>query len=145
MELKVTYIAKDGTEFEDREECLAYEETLSQMSEYVRLFNRDFSPVEWNPENYDGMWNAIYYVIIEPHREAEVEEWWDKTFSTQLGVSPFSELDHDWKQWKKDDHGDEPTVLAYEFCNSDDWCILNEVYAEMKDVVRGLDLVDALS
>ena len=145
MELKVTYIAKDGTEFENREECLAYEETLSQMSEYVQLFNRDFSPVEWNPENYEGMWNAIYYVIIEPHREAEVEEWWDKTFSTQLGVSPFSELDHDWKQWKKDDHGDEPTVLAYEFCNSNDWCILNEVYAEMKDVVRGLDLVDALS
>lgn len=145
MELKVTYIAKDGTEFEDREECLAYEETLSQMSEYVQLFNRDFSPVEWNPENYDSMWNAIYYVIIEPHREAEVEEWWDKTFSTQLGVSPFSELDHEWKRWKKDDHGDEPTILAYEFCNSDDWCILNEVYAEMKDVVRGLDLVDALS
>ena len=145
MEIKTTYIANDGTEFETEAECLAYEETLSQMSEYVQLFDRDFSPVEWNPENYDGMWNHTYYIVIEPHREEEVEEWWNNTFCAQLGVSPFSDLDHDWKQWKKGDHGDEPTILAYEFCNNSDWCILNEVYAEMKDVVRGLDLVDALS
>ena len=145
MKTKVTYIANDGTEFENEEECLVYEKSFSEMNEFVQFFDQNFLPVEWNPENYDSMWNHTYYIVIEPHREAEVEEWWDKTFSTQLGVSPFSELDHEWKRWKKDDHGDEPTILAYEFCNSDDWCILNEVYAEMKDVVRGLDLVDALS
>ena len=145
MKTKVTYIANDGTEFENMEECLAYEKLFSEMSEFVQLFDHNFLPIEWNPDEYDRMWNNIYYIVIEPHWEAEAEQWWDKTFSTQLGVSPFSELDHDWKRWKKDDQGDEPTVLAQEFCNSNDWCILNEVYAEMKDVVRGLDLVDALS
>lgn len=145
MEIKTTYIANDGTEFETEAECLAYEETLSQMSEYVQLFDRDFSPVEWNPENYDGMWNHTYYIVIEPHREEEVEEWWNNTFCAQLGVSPFSELEHDWKQWKKNNYGDEPTILAFDFASNNSWLVFNEVYSEVKDVVRGLDLVDALS
>lgn len=147
MEMKVTYIANDGTEFEDREECLAYEKSFSEMSEYVQLFDCEFKPIEWNPENYERMWNYTYYIVIEPHREEEVEEWWGKTFCTQLGVSPFGDLDLDWNRWKKNDHGDEPTILAYSFNdnNSDEWIILNELYTEVLRTIKGLDLVDALS
>ena len=145
MEIKTTYIADDGTEFETEAECLAYEETLSQMSEYVQLFNRDFSPVEWNPENYEGMWNHTYYIIIEPHREEEVEEWWHNTFYTQEGVSPFHELNDEWCDWKYHDHGDEPTVLAFDFGGNDSWIIFNTLYNEAREIVKRLDLVDALS
>ena len=145
MEMKVTYIACDGTEFEDREECLAYEGSLSKMSEYIQLFDREYNPIEWNPENYERMWNYTYFIVIEPHREEEAEEWWNKTFCATLGVSPFGDLDLDWKRWKKHDHGDEPTVLAYDFCGNDDWIIFNEFHNEVKETLRGLDLVDALS
>jgi hypothetical protein len=106
MEMKVTYIANDGTEFENKEECLAYEKSFSEMSEFVQFFDQNFLPVEWNPNDYERMWNRIYYIVIEPHREKEVEEWWGKTFCTMLGVSPFGDLECDWSYWLKTDHGD---------------------------------------
>lgn len=145
MKMKVTYIANDGTEFEDREECLAYEKSFSEMNEFVQFFDQNFLPVEWNPDDYDRMWNHIYYIVIEPHREAEVEEWWGKTFCAMLGVSPFGDLDYDWRHWSKTDHGDEPTVLAYNFDGGDDWMILNEIYSKVRNTIKSLDLVDALS
>jgi hypothetical protein len=144
MEMKVTYIANDGTEFENREECLAHEKSFSEMSEFIQFFDQNFLPVEWNPDNYERMWNRIYYIVIEPHREEEAEEWWSNTFYAQLGVSPFSELD-DWSYWLRTGHGDEPTIIAYDFNDDDDWVILNEIYSKVHNTVKSLDLVDALS
>lgn len=145
MEMKVTYIANDGTEFENKEDCLAYEKSFSELSEFVQFFDRDFLPVKWNPDNYERMWNLIYYIVIEPHREAEAEEWWNDTFCAMLSVSPFSDLDCDWSRWLKTDHGDEPTILAYGFNDDDDWVILNETYSKARNAIKSLDLVDALS
>lgn len=145
MEMKVTYVANDGTEFEDREECLQHEKSFSEMNEFVQFFDRDFCPVEWNPDDYDRMWNHIYYIVIEPHREEEVEEWWANSFGAMLNVDPFYEMDNDWKAWKHHDHGDEPTVLVFDFEENDSWIIFNEVYDEVKGILHGLDLVDALS
>lgn len=145
MEMKVTYIANDGTEFENREECLAHEKSFSEMSEFIQLFDHNFLPIEWNPDDYDRMWNNIYYIVIEPYREAEVEEWWSKTFNTMLGVSPFSDIACDWSYWLRTDHGDEPTVLAYDFNDDDNWVILNEIYSKVRNTIKDLNLVDALS
>lgn len=145
MEMKVTYVANDGTEFENEEECLAYEKSFSEMSEFVQFFDQDFSSVEWNPEDYDRMWNYIFYIVIEPHREKEVEDWWNKTFYNMLGVSPFYELDYDWRHWLKSNHGDEPTILVYNFNGNQVWEIFNEIYTKINETVKRLDLVDALS
>lgn len=145
MEMKVTFIAVDGTEFEDREECQMYEASLNTMCEHVRFYDRYFKPVEWNPEDYESMWNHLHYIVIEPHHEQEVEDWWYSTFNNMLGVSPFHELDDDWCDWKYHDHGDEPTVLAFDFCDNDSWIIFNTLYYEAKEVTKRLDLVDALS
>jgi hypothetical protein len=145
MKTKVTYIANDGTEFENKEECLAYEKSFSEMSEFVQLFDQDFLPVEWNPNDYERMWNHTYYIVIEPHREEEVEEWWNNTFCAMLGVSPFGDLERDLSHWLKTNHGDEPTILAFDFCGNDDWVILNNIYHEAKVITKGLNLVDALS
>lgn len=145
MKAKVTYIANDGTEFENKEECLAYENSFSKMSEFVQFFDQNFLPIKWNPDDYDYMWNHIYYIVIEPHREKEVEEWWGNTFYAQLGVSPFSDLDCDWSYWLRTDHGDEPTILAYDFNDDDDWVILNEIYSNVRNIIKSLDLMDALS
>ena len=145
MEMKVTYIANDGTEFENMEECLAYEKSFSEMSDFIQLYDRDGKPIEWNPNNYDDMWNHLYYIIIEPHREEEAEEWWTNSFGAMLNVDPFYEMDNDWKAWKHHDHGDEPTVLVFDFGGNESWIIFNEVYDEVKGILHGLDLVDALS
>lgn len=145
MKMKVTYIANDGTEFENREECLAYEKSFSEMSDFIQLYDRDGKPIEWNPNNYDDMWNHLYYIIIEPHREEEAEEWWTNSFGAMLNVDPFYEMDNDWKAWKHHDHGDEPTVLVFDFGGNCSWIIFNEVYDEVKGILHGLDLVDALS
>lgn len=85
MGMKVTYIANDGTEFENREECLAYEKSFSELSEFVQFFDRDFLPVKWNPDNYERMWNLIYYIVIEPHRETEVGKMVERYFLCYVG------------------------------------------------------------
>ena len=145
MEIKTIYIANDGTEFEDEDECLQYESSLTTMCEFVQLYDCDFQPITWNPENYEAMWNCLYYIVIEPHREEEAEEWWQNSFGMMLNVNPFNELDAEWRDWKRHGHGDEPTVLAFDFGGNDSWIIFNTLYNEAREVVKRLDLVDALS
>lgn len=145
MEIKTVYIANDGTEFENEEECLQYESSFTAMCEFVQFYDRDFNPIAWNPEDYEAMWNHLYYIVIEPHQEAEVEEWWNNTFNTMLGVSPFSDLGCVWSYWLTTGNGDEPTILAYDFNDNNDWVILNEIYSKTHNIIKSLDLVDALS
>lgn len=145
MEVKTTYIANDGTEFEDREECLAYETSLTSECNFIQLYDHDGEPIKWNPDNYDDMWNRLYFIVIEPHREEEAEEWWNKTFYNMLTVSPFYALNYDWRRWLKCDHGDEPTILVYNFNGNQVWEIFNEIYTKINEVTKRLDLVDALS
>lgn len=135
---KITYIAFDGEEFETKEACVAHEESLSKMSEHVRLFAADFSPIEWNPEDYDGMWSNLTYIVIEPHHEEEAEEWWDNTFHEMLGISPFDDLAYGWRQWKKTHHDDKPTILVYDFLGSGYWEIFNEIYAKVNKIANAL-------
>lgn len=145
MKMKVTYIANDGTEFENKEECIAHETSLVSECDFVQLYDHNGKPIKWNPDNYDDMYNHLYYIVIEPHHEKEVEEWWRNTFYAMLCVSPFDDIASDWSYWLRTDHGDEPTILAYDFNGDDDWVILNEIYSKVHDTIKSLDLVDALS
>lgn len=144
MKIKTVYIAKDGTEFEEKEECLAHEATLASKCDFIQLYNHDGEPIEWDPDNYSYMWQCLYFIVIEPHREEEAEEWWANSFGAMLSIDPFGELDSDWRAWKRHDHGDEPTILAFDFGGNDSWTIFNELYTEARDVVKCLGLVDAL-
>ena len=144
MEIKTIYIANDGTEFEDEDECLRYESSFTAMCEFVQLYDNRFNPIEWNPADYEAMWNRLYYIVIEPHREQEVEDWWNDTFNNRIGVSPFGELDNEWHTWKRKGHGDEPAILAFDFDGNENWIIFNNIYHEVKKVIKRLNLVDAL-
>ena len=42
MEVKTIYIAKDGTEFEEESECLAYEESLTSECDFIQK-NREIT------------------------------------------------------------------------------------------------------
>ena len=74
MEIKTVYIAKDGTEFEEKSECLAHEASLTSECDFIQLYDHNGEPIKWNPDNYDDMWNRLYFIVIEPHREEEAEE-----------------------------------------------------------------------
>ena len=95
MEIKTVYIAKDGTEFEEKSECLAHEASLTSECDFIQLYDHNGEPIKWNPDNYDDMWNRLYFIVIEPHREEEAEEWWANSFGAMLDVNPFSEMDND--------------------------------------------------
>ena len=144
MKVKAIYIANDGTEFEKESECLAYETSLTSECDFVKLYDRNGEPIRWNSDNYDDMWERLYYIVIEPNHEEEAEEWWANSFGVMLDVDPFGEMDNDWKAWKRHYHGDEPTILVFNFAENDSWIIFNEIYDEVKSIVRGLGLVDAL-
>lgn len=138
---KITYIAFDGEEFESKEACAAHEKSLSETSEHVRLLTADFTPIEWNPEDYDGMWNKLTYIVIEPHYEEEVENWWNDTFYEMLGVSPFYELGHEWEIWKRTHHDNKPTILAFGFGGAEYWENFNKIYAETNKIAKRLGVL----
>lgn len=145
MKKKITYIAFDDTEFDSKEECEVYESSMAKMNDYIHLYDRYGKQIEWNPSDYDSMWNHLYYIVIEPHKEEEVQEWWENSFEAMVGVNPFIDLDSDWICWKRQDHGDEPTILAFDFNNNDIWIIFNELYTEVRNAIKCLNLMDALS
>lgn len=138
---KITYIAFDGEEFDSKEACAAHEKSLSVMNEHVRLLAADFSPIKWNPEDYDGMWDNLSYIVIEPHHEEEAEEWWNNTFYEMLSVSPFDELSLGWRQWKKNHRDDKPTILVYNFLGGGYWEIFNEISAKVDKIAKGLGIL----
>ena len=146
MKKKITYIAFDDTEFNSKEECEAYENSMAKANDYIHLYDRYGKRIEWNPNDYDSMWNHLYYIVIEPHKEEEAEKWWEDSFNKMLCIGSLSELtEDDWDNWKHQDHGDEPTILAFDFNYNDSWIIFNTLYKEVKEVAKRLNLVDALS
>lgn len=135
---KITYIAIDGEEFETKEACIAHEESLPKMNEHVQLLDRDLIPIRWTPENYESMWDNLTYIIIEPHREEEAENWWNETFYEKLGVSPFNDINYEWKLWKRTSHDNKPVVLIYDFQDCGYWEIFNNIYSKVNKIANAL-------
>ena len=68
METIITYVAKDGTKFNDKYECMDYEEEISIQQIYdsgMRFYNSEFKPIE--KENILDS-NNIAYIYI-PNEE----------------------------------------------------------------------------
>ena len=65
---KITYIAFDGSEFADEDECLEYEAELNfrAFKDHVFLFNSVRQPMPFSLANFE----ACYYVTINDDRAA---------------------------------------------------------------------------
>lgn len=139
---KTVYVAFDGEEFEDEQECLAYEKKAEAPPDFIQLFDENYHPVEWRPDNFDRMWEKMYIVIVAPGHDAEARQWFHDTFYEASGCTPFFDL-YMWDDWC-DQHGDEPTVIIYDYEDCGEWTIFNLRYHNAKETARRLDLVDAL-
>ena len=80
---RITYIADDGTEFDDEDECLAYEAELNfgAFKDHVFLFNSVRSPLSFSLDNFE----ASYYVVINDDSAAA-------SFVAAMEAEGYSEL-----------------------------------------------------
>lgn len=88
MERKITYVAFDGTEFEDDRQCLAHERNLqvNAFGDHLRLWDEDMKPLD--PAEEDALDDAFFIYADTPEArewvEAELciycELGWDATF-----------------------------------------------------------------
>ena len=72
------YTADDGTEFEDKEDCLAYEtgQTAKTLKGKVVLLNADFKVI---PLDILEKWNRAYFIFVKDmsalHELRDVWDW----------------------------------------------------------------------
>lgn len=71
MEKKIIYVADDGTEFEDDQECLAHERHLQvdALGDHLRLWDEDMKPLD--PTEEDALTDA-YFIYADT---SEAREW----------------------------------------------------------------------
>lgn len=87
MITKTTYIAFDGTEFSDKEECLAYEARLRSGKTCVIFFNRFMQPIDQdNLEEIDDRSEYIYII------DAEMAEKYFDFLEDELDINVFSKF-----------------------------------------------------
>ncbi|MBQ6397391.1 MAG: hypothetical protein IJI06_04485 [Oscillospiraceae bacterium] len=73
MEIRYTYIADDGTEFDNEEECRAYEDALKVSFSSVVIFDENKNILSHDWEEIEG--NDFYIVIVD---KPEAEKLFDK-------------------------------------------------------------------
>ena len=72
------YVANDGTEFEDEEECLAYEtaQTVKTLKGKVALLDADFKII---PLDILEKWDRAYFIFVKDmsalHELRDVWDW----------------------------------------------------------------------
>lgn len=68
MTEKITYIAFDDTEFEDEDECIAYENQLIFNKSSIELWNRYGSPItEFSPNTFED----VCFILIKNEADEE--------------------------------------------------------------------------
>ena len=94
MRIETTYYAFDGTEFDDKEECLDYEEHLKGMSSLVAFFDEDKRMIDSTSlEMVES--NAIYIVILsnDVEKVREYFKWLEEQTSFEAPSIPFERGD----------------------------------------------------
>lgn len=69
MTIEYTYIADDGTEFDNEEECRAYEDSLKVAFDSVVIFDENKNVLSHDWEEIEGRDFYMVIVAAEPARE----------------------------------------------------------------------------
>ena len=86
------YVAEDGTEFEDEEECLAYEtaQSAKKLKGKVVLLNADFEVI---PLDALEDWDRVYFIFVKDVSALhELRDVWDPDLT---GLYPPDFLNED--------------------------------------------------
>lgn len=84
MRKVVTFIAQDGTEFDDETECLIYEDSFKLNFQGVKLFDKFVNPIHFDSDvlfdSPDTIFDTTYIQIIDANSAAEclkfIEHHW---------------------------------------------------------------------
>lgn len=100
------YIAEDGTEFEDEQECMAYEagQNARMLKGQVVLLTEGFQPIPLDDlSKWDGAWYIFVKDQLALHALKEVWDW-DLTgmyppqflFEDTAGLFAYDESNDEW-------------------------------------------------
>ena len=106
---RVSYIADDGTTFEDEDECLEYERTL-MLKKYehdIHMWDSEFQPI---PITDSQALDKVYYLTCDTAEAVEVMHNWfeymgysspfkgDKGFAEMAGRHYYWQDDDEWHE-----------------------------------------------
>lgn len=102
---RVSYIADDGTAFEDEDECIDYERTL-MLKKYehdIHMWDNEFQPIPiTDPKALD----KIYYLTCDTAEAVEVmNDWFEYMYysSPFEGGNSFAEMAGCYYYWQDND------------------------------------------
>lgn len=72
MEIRYTYIAEDGSEFDDEDECVAYEEGANKNLDSVVFFNDGFDILN---SLQDIDYYTQFMLVVNPKRAKDLFDW----------------------------------------------------------------------
>ena len=113
---KTIYIADDGTEFDNEDECLRYESkiALSELGDRILFFDENRRPLELSCDNYE----KCFYIVIKD--ESAISH-----FISTMEDEGYSELPH--------------SVGVYEYNTyTDKWVNLSEKVANIINLIKEL-------
>ena len=68
MKEKMIYIADDGREFDNREECERYENEMDNTMDYIKFYDRRKNEIKLEPLDKDSFIQYCKYDQIEPYK-----------------------------------------------------------------------------
>lgn len=133
MTEKVIYIADDGTEFEDEDECRGYETTqeLLPLFKKVQMWN-DCEELIPTPTN----WAEIEIALEEIHfiRGSGIEELWDVIYNADLETKIL-----DYESFRNVVYGANNTDLLMFDGDADCWVNVNYLFDEYRKILRNFN------
>lgn len=104
---RVSYIADDGTAFEDEDECIDYERglMLKKYEHDIHMWNSEFQPI---PITDSQALDKIYYLTCDTAGAVEVMDNWfenmgysspfedNKNFTAKVGHHYYYQDNDDW-------------------------------------------------
>ncbi len=102
MTVEYTYIAFDGTEFFDKDECLAYEKSVHESMNSAIFYDDERNIVD---AKKDGTGDVYYIRIVNAKQASELFHWLNDQFG----------MEH-----PEDDDYEDGDLFVYD-CDHDEW------------------------
>lgn len=130
---RVIYIADDGTEFEDEDECRAYEteQGILPLFKTVQMWDDCEKPIP-----APTCWTEIESALEKLHfiRGANLEELWDAIYATDLEHNML-----DYGSFRDEVYCANDTDLLMYDGDRDCWVNVNRVFDECRKILRNFN------
>ena len=90
MRIETTYYAFDDTEFDNAEECLAYEEPIKQLLDSCVFLNSDKEEI--TKDNLEDVQGNCFYIYVKSEKANELFPWMYDTYGFEY---PSNEVEAD--------------------------------------------------